>query len=222
MVLCYDNTVKIVESIISEKALREKGKSMRGSADETLLIQKAKAGDDRSFELLVEGCRTKAYNTALRYLRNEEDAMDALQESLIKVFRHLDKFKGDCKFNTWVYRIVVNTCNDILRKNSSLKQTESLYKNSGEGETVIEIKDTAPTPLEAFERLEDTQFLLDCLEMLSMEQKEIIILRDIQGFSYEQISEIQSCSVGTVKSRINRARGRLKMIFLEQMDGDCV
>ena len=80
--------------IIAEKAPGEKGKYMTAVSNEAMLIRKAKAGDEESFTLLIEGCKTKAFNTALRYLRNEEDAMDALQESLIKVFRHLDKFKG--------------------------------------------------------------------------------------------------------------------------------
>lgn len=195
---------------------------MLENQDEILLIKKAKAGDSRSFELLIERCQTKAYNTAFRYLRNEEDAMDALQESLIKVFRHLDKFKGDCKFDTWVYRIVINTCNDMVRKNNPSKQLESFYKDTLEGEMTIDIRDEGPTPQEVMERMEDVDFLLDCLEMIPSNQKEIIILRDIQGFAYEQISEILECSVGTVKSRINRARGRLKEVILEQKEGKCV
>ncbi|GAB1475268.1 sigma-70 family RNA polymerase sigma factor [Bacillota bacterium] len=191
---------------------------MSDAFNEQALIEKARSGDEASFELLINSCKTKTYNTALRYLRNEEDAMDAFQESLIKVFRHLDKFKGDCKFDTWVYRIVVNTCNDLLRKNKNQKTNVSLYYEGENGEAEIEIPDNSPTPSEQYDSKLRASCLLDCLEEISAEHKEIIILRDIQGFSYEEISEIQRCSMGTVKSRINRARQRLKEKVLEQYD----
>ena len=171
---------------------------------------------------LIQNCKTKAYNTALRYLRDEEDAMDVLQESLIKVFRHLNKFKGDCKFDTWVYRIVVNTCNDFLRKNKNQRTNVSLYRTDEDGETMIEIPDTAPTPSEVFDAKLTTSCVLNCLNEIPKEQKDIIILRDIQGFSYEEIGQILNCSMGTVKSRINRARQKLKQSILEQYDRSCV
>jgi RNA polymerase sigma factor (sigma-70 family) len=190
--------------------------------NEAILIEKAKSGDEASFEILIQNCKTKAYNTALRYLRDEDDAMDALQESMIKVFRHLGKFKGDCKFDTWVYRIVVNTCNDFLRKNKHQRNNISFYRTDEDGETMIEIPDTAPTPSEAFDAKLTATYVLSCLDEIPEEQKEIIILRDIQGFSYEEISRILECSMGTVKSRINRARLKLKQKILEQYDESCV
>lgn len=186
--------------------------------NEQILIEKAKLGHEESFEILINNCKTKAYNTALRYLRNEEDAMDALQESFIKIFRHLDKFKGDSKFDTWVYRIVVNTCNDYLRKNKNNKNELRLYFENEEGDMDIDIIDTSPTPPELLDAKLTSSFILDCLEKIPAGHKEIIILRDIQGFSYEEISEITNCSMGTVKSRINRARKKLKEKVLEQYD----
>ena len=184
---------------------------------EKLLIQNAKSGDEGSFEALILSCQGRAYNIALRYLRNEEDALDALQESFIKIFRHLNKFKEDSRFDTWVYRIVVNTCNDIIRKNSNSKITDSIYKtDDDEKETVIEIPDSSGSPEDVLEKKEELDYILLCLDKLNTEQKEVILLRDIQGFTYEEISEILKCSIGTVKSRINRSRLRLREIFLEQ------
>lgn len=180
------------------------------------LIQKAKNGDERSFEALIEGCSTRAYNIALRYLRNEEDAMDALQESFIKIFRHLDKFKEDSRFDTWVYRIVVNTCNDLCRGTAIQKVTGSLYREDEDGESMLEFRDSAPTPEEHTVRMERSAEILDCLEKVPLDQREILILREIQGFSYEEIAEVLECSLGTVKSRINRARAKLRELILEQ------
>lgn len=183
---------------------------------EKQLIQKAKKGDEGSFESLILGCQSKAFNIALRYLKNEEDALDALQESFIKIFRHLNTFKEDSRFDTWVYRIVVNTCNDMLRKNSNQKITDSIFKTEDEKETVLEIPDKSGSPEEVFDQKEKTEHIISCLEKLNREQKEIIILRDVHGFSYDEISEILDCSIGTVKSRINRSRLRLREILLEQ------
>ncbi len=180
------------------------------------LIQKAKNGDERSFEALIEGCGTRAYNIALRYLRNEEDAMDALQESFIKIFRHLDKFKEDSRFDTWVYRIVVNTCNDMKRGTAIQKVTGSLYREDEDGESMMEFPDSAPTPEEHSVRQEHSAEILACLERIPADQREILILREIQGFSYEEIAEVLECSLGTVKSRINRARAKLRELILEQ------
>jgi RNA polymerase sigma-70 factor (ECF subfamily) len=189
---------------------------MSSDLNEKQLIQKAKMGDEKSFESLILGCQSKAYNIAIRYLKNEEDAMDALQESFIKIFRHLKSFKEDSRFDTWVYRIVVNTCNDILRKNSTRKTTDSIFRSEDDKETVIEIPDSSGSPEEVFDKKEKSEFIVACMDKLSQDQREIIILRDIQGFSYDEISEILKCSVGTVKSRINRSRLKLREIMMEQ------
>lgn len=180
------------------------------------LITRAKAGDESSFEELILGCKTRAYNIALRYMRSEEDALDALQESLIKVFRYLASFKEESSFQTWVYRIVVNTCHDMLRKNANLRKTGSLSQLEEEDDREPDVPDSAPTPEEALERGETAKIILAALDMLSPEQKEVVILRDIQGFSYEEISQMLDCSIGTVKSRINRSRLKLREIILEQ------
>ena len=189
---------------------------MSAELREKQLIQRAKKGDENSFESLILSCQSKAYNIAIRYLKNEEDALDAMQESFIKIFRHLNSFKEDSRFDTWVYRIVVNTCNDMLRKNSNRKITDSIFRTEDEKETVIEIPDTSGSPEYVFARKEKTEYILSCLEKLNRDQKKVIVLRDIHGFSYDEISEILECSIGTVKSRINRSRLRLRELLMEQ------
>ncbi|MBQ4576316.1 MAG: sigma-70 family RNA polymerase sigma factor, partial [Firmicutes bacterium] len=130
------------------------------------LIALAKAGDERSFELLIEQCKTKAYNIALRYLRNEEDAMDALQESFIKIYRHLESFREGSKFDTWVYRIVVNTCNDMLRKNHGAPVEYLNRSDEEEEEYTLELPDTDPGPQESLLRKEQAKLILDALDYI--------------------------------------------------------
>ena len=177
-------------------------------------IEKAKQGDEASFEALILSCKGKAYNIAYRYMRNEEDALDALQESFIKIYKNLHTFNEQSQFDTWVYRIVVNTCHDMLRKNKSRAEQSALYKNADDEEVVIEIADTRPGPAELLEQKEESGYILRCLDKAGDDHKEVLTLRDIHGFSYEEIAGMLDCSMGTVKSRISRARIKLKEIYL--------
>jgi len=181
---------------------------------EAELIRRAKKGCTESFETLILSCKEKAYNIALRYMKNEEDALDVLQESFIKIFRHLPKFNEQSRFDTWVYRIVVNSCNDMLRKNSKISYSDNVYKSDEDEDVALEIADNAPGPEKMLERKEDSKYILDCLNKLKDEHREIVVLRDINGFSYEEISEILDCSIGTVKSKISRAREKFREIYL--------
>lgn len=192
---------------------------MAMNSEEKLLIEKAKKGDEGSFETLILSCKGRAYNIALRYMRNEEDAMDALQESFIKIFRHLNKFNEESRFDTWVYRIVVNTCTDLLRKNAYKKTEEHFYyQDDEEKESILHLADSDPTPEETIIKKENSTYIMECLEKLGQEHKEVLILRDMQGFSYDEISQVMECSVGTIKSRLNRARIKLREIYTESME----
>ncbi|MCL1809397.1 MAG: sigma-70 family RNA polymerase sigma factor [Clostridiales bacterium] len=188
------------------------------TGDERELIKKAKGGDEGSFEALISTCKGRAYNVALRYMASEEDALDALQESFIKIFRHLDKFNEQSKFETWVYKIVVNSCNDMLRRSKKNQQSDSVFKYDDGEEAAIEVADRSPGPAEILERKEEGAYILSCLDRVGIEHKEILILRDIQGFSYDEISEMLDCPVGTVKSKISRARLKLKELYLQNQE----
>ncbi len=176
-------------------------------------IRKALMGDGESFEALVFSCQTKAYNLALRYMRNPEDAADALQESMLKVYRNLKGFKGESSFDTWVYRIVVNTCNDMLKKRNNRAEVQTSVQQY-DTELVREIPDgRAASPEEALLQKEEGGRILRCLDLLPEEYRVILILRDVQGFAYEEISRILDCNPGTVKSRISRARQRFRELY---------
>ena len=190
--------------------------TIESKSGEIELIEKAIKGDERSFEALILSCQKKAWNIAIQYMRNENDAMDVLQECFIKIFRNLKNFKGDSRFDTWVYRITVNTCKDFLRKSEKMRQNEFHFVSSEDEDYIKSIPSNEATPEETMSRKETADELLKCMELLPAEHKEVIILRDIQNLSYEEISEVLSTSLGTVKSRINRARSNLKRIWQEQ------
>ncbi len=183
---------------------------------EAQLISRARNGDADSFELLIQNSRTKAYNIALRYMQNEEDAMDALQESYIKIFRALSRFKEESSFDTWVYRIVVNTCTDMLRKAKQSRSNISIFqKREDDSDSIMEIPDSSESPERSLERKEEMARIFSSIEMLPKEQREAILLRDVHGFTYEEIAGILSCSDGTIKSRISRGRMALRKLLLE-------
>lgn len=184
--------------------------------DQQKLIKEAINGSEVAFESLILSCKGKAYSIAYTYLKNEEDAMDALQDSFVKIYRNLEKFKAQSKFETWVYRIVVNTCNDYLRKQKNKPVYENLHKSDGEGEYTIEIVDTSPGPEDILQQNEEGKLILECLYKLDDTMREILILRDVKGFAYDEIVEILQISIGTVKSRIFKARNQFKEIYLSQ------
>ena len=190
--------------------------SIESKLSESELIERAIKGDESCFEALILSCQKKAWNIAIQYMRNESDAMDVLQECFIKIFRNLKNFKGDSRFDTWVYRITVNTCKDFLRKSEKNRQNEYYFISNEDENFITEIPSKEATPEEDISQRETAEELMKCMERLPFDHREVILLRDIQNLSYDEISEMLSTSLGTVKSRINRARSSLKKLWMEQ------
>lgn len=178
---------------------------------EKLLVKKSQSGDVESFELLISSYDKRAYNIAYRVMGNEEDAKDMAQEALLRVYRSIKDFRGQSSFSTWLYRIVTNVCLDELRrrKNEKYVSMDSTIQTDS-GELHMELCSDKETPESAFERVEQREAIKNAIRELNDEYRSVIVLRDIQGFSYEEISNILDCSLGTVKSRINRARTMLR------------
>jgi len=178
---------------------------------EKLLIKKSQSGDVESFEFLISSYDKRAYNIAYRVMGNEEDAKDMAQEALIRVFRSLKDFKGQSAFSTWLYRIVTNVCLDELRrrKNKKYVSMDSTIQTDS-GELHIELCSDKETPEIVYERVEQRELIKNAIRELNEDYRSVIVLRDIQGFSYDEISNILDCSLGTVKSRINRGRTMLR------------
>lgn len=177
------------------------------------LLQECKKGNRDAFNILVQTYQNKVFNMAYSMLSNYDDANDAAQEVFLKVYRNINKFEGKSSLSTWVYRICVNVCNDMLRKRTRSVPVISLFsagKNDTDEEKPLEIKDDTPTPEEKMEMTETQLEVRRALDELSNEFKTVITLYDLEGLSYDEISEVLKCPVGTIKSRLNRARKALK------------
>ncbi|TCK98207.1 RNA polymerase RpoE-like sigma-24 subunit [Natranaerovirga hydrolytica] len=181
---------------------------------EKKLIKKAQKGQVDAFETLIINYEKKIYNLAYQMFHNEQDAYDISQEVFIKVYQSIDKFNFSSKFSTWLHRITVNTAIDEMRKRKN-KQTESIDAmiELGESKVTKQYDNQEMTPEDLVLRKERNEDLIHLLNQLKAEHKTIIVLRDIKGFSYEEISQILNCSIGTVKSRLSRARAKLKDLY---------
>lgn len=182
------------------------------SDNELMLLNNAIKGDIKSFELLIKKYQKYAYNISLKYLKDPNEAEDITQEALIKVFRNLKNFNMNSKFSTWLYRIVVNTCKDELRKK---KREENVSHLDNSDEYINEVEDTKYEPLRSLEENELSEGLKNAVDELKLKYKEVIILCDVNGLSYNEISNILDIPVGTVRSRISRGRLNLRKIINE-------
>lgn len=176
---------------------------------EAEIIRRVQSGDTEAYEALVTEYQKNVYNLALRMTGNPEDAADMSQEAFIKAYSSLALFRGDSKFSVWLYRIVSNVCLDHLRRQSR-RQTLSLSVEDDEGdEAQIDIPDLSQSPEELLERQLTREAVRRGLDSLPPAQRQILLLREIQGLSYEEISAALNIDEGTVKSRISRARKKL-------------
>ncbi|MFZ7102704.1 MAG: RNA polymerase sigma factor [Peptococcaceae bacterium] len=185
------------------------------------LITRSQSGDLDAFEELVAKYERKVYAIAYRFMGNPEDASDLSQEAFLKAYQSIKGFRQEASFSTWICRIVSNVCRDELRKLKRTNQTsldEEVWLE--EGSVAKQLKDNGPTPDQQCENNELKEYLQGLINNLSPEYRMVVILRDIKGYSYEEIAEIAGCSLGTVKSRLNRARKALRdKIILDERKG---
>ncbi len=177
---------------------------------EKVLLQRAKKGEMAAFESLVTAYERRVYSLALRTTGSEADAADITQEVFLRAYRSLDTFRGESGFSTWLYRITVNLCVDLARKNNP---AESL-----DDEQALEAPETrgAYQPETALANSELRRELDAALSLVSEEHRKIVILRDVAGMSYADIAAALELEEGTVKSRLARARAALRKILIER------
>lgn len=174
--------------------------------DNALLIMRAKKGDADAMEALLMQYEKRIYNISLRITTNEQDAFDAAQEALIKIYKSITTFRGTSSFSSFVYRLTVNTCIDFLRKRKNDISIESAMEDG----VSFEDKNFSFNPEKVYASREINTKIQKALQKLDEDHKILIVLKDIQGFSYEEIAQILKLSMGTVKSRLFRGRDKLK------------
>lgn len=181
------------------------------------MIALCRSGDREAFNALVLKYQKQVFNIAYGMLSDYEDASDAAQDVFIKVYRSIASFRGQSSLSTWLYRICSNVCNDILRKRQRRGISISL-DNDDEDAPVSELPSEEPTPAERLEESERRRAVREAINSLRKEYREIIVFSDMEQLSYEEISKILRCPVGTVKSRLNRARNALRKKLSEKRE----
>jgi len=192
----------------------------------SLLVKRAKEKDLSAFEELVRIHQNKVYALSLQLSGNRDDAQDLAQEAFIRAFKALGSFRNEADFSTWLHRITVNVWLNSRRKNGG-KQLVSLdepYRGEDGSEVRYEVASNDGDPLQALEEKDLRGLVRTALDGLSEEHRTVLVLREIEGYSYEEISRMLGCSLGTVKSRISRAREvmRRRMTELAREAGEVI
>lgn len=177
--------------------------------EEKEIIGRVLAGNTEAFEQLVLEHQKNVYNLALRMVSNPDDAFDMSQEAFLRAFNSLGSFRGDSKFSVWLYRLTSNVCLDFLRKSKRRKAGSLTYMNSENEEQELDIIDERFSPETELEKKELRESVRAGLESLPDDFRTILVLREINGLSYDEISDVTGLEQGTVKSRLFRARKRL-------------
>jgi RNA polymerase sigma-70 factor (ECF subfamily) len=195
------------------------------SWDDGRLIAECLAGDQGAFGVLVSRYQDRLFNTVYRLLENLEDAQDVTQESFVSAYQSLASFKGDAQFFTWLYRIAVNAAISLRRKKRATVSLDSTKGQTHSFQPVDESRDTQPGA--SLERMENEEQIRWALGRLSVEHRAVVVLKDIEELRYEEIAEILKVPIGTVRSRLHRARLELRELLerFEQgsknRDGSC-
>jgi RNA polymerase sigma-70 factor (ECF subfamily) len=180
---------------------------MGNNSDELSIIDRFKHGEKAAFEELVLKYQDRIYNLCRQMLGNSSDAEDAAQDTFLKAYQKLKDFNPESSLYTWLYRIAVNTCLDYKKR----PFFASLFRSSDEGEEfMVEQPSDGPSPERLYESKQMGAALQISFKHLSPKLRTVIILKEIEGLSYEEIAEVLEISIGTVKSRISRARDELK------------
>ena len=187
---------------------------MTSSGEDALLIKAFQRGDKRAFDQLVVRHKDRIFNLCYRFLGDYEEANDSAQEAFVKAYTSLKTFRLESAFSTWLYRIAVNTCKNKVGSSAfkARHRTVSLDNpgNPSGGPSPAEIPNGTPSPLSRMEEKERMSLIQKALDSLPPEFKVVVALRDVEGLPYEDIVEITGLNLGTVKSRIARARTDLR------------
>ena len=177
--------------------------------DDGALVERARGGDEGAFTALVQRHQDRAFAVAYRLVRQREDALDIAQEAFVRAYQSLAGFKGEARFSTWLHRIVVNLALDHLRRQAH-RDAGEYQDRRGLEEAARSVVAPTPDPHEAAEALETRRQIQEGLAALPVEQRAVLLLREIDGLSYKDIATSMRCSIGTVMSRLHYARRKMQ------------
>ena len=177
--------------------------------EELRLVRRVQSGEADAFEELVRAHEKTVYNLALRMVGNPQDAEDMAQEAFLKAYRSLPEFRGESKFSVWLYRIVSNVCLDHLCRQGRRPASSLTTEDEDGEEQQWDVPDESQSPERLLEQKLTREAVQRGLETLPADQRQILLLREIRGMSYEEIGQTLDLEPGTVKSHIFRARKKL-------------
>ncbi len=187
---------------------------MKNEYDEKALIKRAKRGDTDAFAQLVKNSERTVYALALRMSKNEQDALDISQEAYIRAWKSLSAFWGNCSFVSWIYKITRNAAMDFLKEESRHRAQSLTYEtDDSETKSIDVLAPVAEEPEQVIEKKERIERLEEAIGKLPSEQREVLVLYDIEGYSYREICGMLGIGEGTLKSRLSRAREKIRKIL---------
>ena len=193
---------------------------MTTEESDLVLVKRVQRGDKSAFDLLVRKYQHKVVKLVLRYVRNPAEAEDIAQEAFIKAYRALPQFRGDSAFYTWMYRIAINTAKNSLASRDRSPIAYDLDLTDPEESHSVQTKLQDPDTPEGMALTEEIRLIVNsAIEALPEELKTAIVLRELDGLSYEEIAAAMECPVGTVRSRIFRAREAIDKRLREVFEG---
>jgi RNA polymerase sigma-70 factor (ECF subfamily) len=196
------------------------------ATDDLTLVQRVRTGDQRAFKLLVERYQRKVYAIALGMVKDREEAKDITQESFVKVYRYLDHFKGDSSFYTWLYRVTVNNCIDAMRRKGTARAHDHVELDEEANMDLSEARIGAlgtrlgTNPQKSALRRELADKITAAIQQLPEAHRQILLLREVEGMSYEDLANILKIPKGTVMSRLFHARLKMQKIMSEYLELD--
>src|SRR6476620_2922721 len=197
-------------------AIREQLRGLEDAGVVTAFL----GGEERAFQELVERYQTRLLNFVYRTIGDREKSEDLVQEVFIRVYRHLHRFDRSKKFSTWIYTIASNLAKNELRNRSRnpLVLFQTVQKNFQDEDRPLQFEDTTSRPDDMYRKRHLREIVEETVAKLPEHHRNVFILRELEGKSYEEIAEITDCNLGTVKSRLNRARNSFAELVAPYMD----
>ena len=204
---------------------KSKERSTADGPDDKDLVDRARDGDHEAFRLLFQRYHRRVYSLAFGMVQNPDDALDMVQEGFIKAHRHLAKFEGASSFYTWLYRIIMNLCIDHIRKHRRNRHVDfNDALDHGQEDIVVGEDSMLPrilgqNPGKALVRKEMREHINEALAELSDTHRAVLVMRELEGLSYEEMADVMQCAKGTIMSRLFHARKNMQTRLLELMGG---